>query len=574
MNRTTLTTAGLLAALLIGIPALADSIAPGILLPKKNTKSISFSPKGSSDIFLLGIMPQGSSVKKGESVAQADFRILDKSIEDYERTIKSKNLEVLKLRYALDQQKERSALALQKYQTALTRTEEDQKDFLEKRKARMLAEEEERVNKALRHMSYKQEELNQLTKMYKDDQVAEETEEIILKRLKNELGESEFAVQGAKLVAELAKLRNIHRLGEDYATAVKEKQMDLEQARKQADFDLEQKKIALTEAEVSLRRLQDKYNELKADREMAAFKAPENGILLYGGYVADKWVAIPVAEKLKPGGKLEAFDKIATIVPPNSELIVQATLPDSTATPKVGEAVVIKVTNMQIPGVITEASPIPGADGKRRIIITPKVPASQIFAPGLPVQVTIKDQQGALRLHSGGKRGKKGYHSHCQGAGRSAALPGNPGRLHPEGGGLPAEGTEQGRLLGKPYAHQGAERHLPLPGRAQVVQNGLHLPVRNRPAHQPPEGGPRRQGRAGQGRAIPANHAAHPETGRHAHRARRLGPCLRPLRPEPGGPQSSCGFPPVCGTKKSGRPSGQGAGPDGGRPGRLGLLYV
>lgn len=53
-------------------------------------------------------MPQGSSVKKGESVAQADFRILDNSIEDYERAIKSKNLEVLKLRYALDQQKERS----------------------------------------------------------------------------------------------------------------------------------------------------------------------------------------------------------------------------------------------------------------------------------------------------------------------------------------------------------------------------------------------------------------------------------------------------------------------------------
>lgn len=98
-------------------------------------------------------------------------------------------------------------------------------------------------------------------------------------------------------------------------------------------------------------------------------------------------------EKLKPGGKLGAFDKIATIVPPDSELIVQATLPDSTATPKVGETVVIKITNMQIPGVITEASPIPGADGKRRIIITPKVPASQIFAPGLPVQVTIKDQQ-------------------------------------------------------------------------------------------------------------------------------------------------------------------------------------
>ncbi len=245
----------------------------------------------------------------------------------------------------------------------------------------MLAEEEERVNKALRHMSYKQEELNQLTKMYKDDQVAEETEEIILKRLKNELGESEFAVQGAKLVAELAKLRNIHRLGKTMLRQSRKSRWIWNRQGSRRILTWNRKKIALTEAEVSLRRLQNKYNELKADREMASFKAPENGILLYGGYVADKWVAIPVAEKLKPGGKLGAFDKIATIVPPDSELIVQATLPDSTATPKVGETVVIKITNMQIPGVITEASPIPGADGKRRIIITPKVPCQPDFRP-------------------------------------------------------------------------------------------------------------------------------------------------------------------------------------------------
>lgn len=49
MNCTSLTMAGLLAALSLGIPSLADSIAPGILLPKKNTKSISFSPKGTSE---------------------------------------------------------------------------------------------------------------------------------------------------------------------------------------------------------------------------------------------------------------------------------------------------------------------------------------------------------------------------------------------------------------------------------------------------------------------------------------------------------------------------------------------
>ena len=160
--------------------------------------------------------------------------------------------------------------------------------------------------------------------------------------------------------------------------------MDLEQARKQADFDLEQKKIALTEAEVSLRRLQDKYNELKADREMAAFKAPENGILLYGGYVADKWVAIPVAEKLKPGGKLEAFDKIATIVPPNSELIVAGHAAGLHRHAQGGEAVVIKVTNMQIPGVITEASPIPGRTASAASSSRPRFPPARSSLPASP----------------------------------------------------------------------------------------------------------------------------------------------------------------------------------------------
>ena len=126
---------------------------------------------------------------------------------------------------------------------------------------------------------------------------------------------------------------------------------------------------------------------------MAQFQSPADGILLYGGYVGDKWVANSVALKLRPGGKLEPFDKIATIVPPDSELIIQAVLPDSTPTPKVGDQVIVKITNKQLPGTVTVADPIPDADGKRRIIITPQAPAAEIFAPGLPVQVIIKDQQ-------------------------------------------------------------------------------------------------------------------------------------------------------------------------------------
>ncbi|WPX40830.1 hypothetical protein QET93_001770 [Akkermansia sp. N21116] len=375
------------------MPLFADSIAQGILLPKKEMHAISFAPKNVADIFIIDVLPQGAKVKQGQAIASSDFRSLDRLIEDMDRYVKARNLDVLKLRFELEQEK---ATANQKNKEAtlsLQRAQEDLKDFQEKRKARMLAEEEERVNKALRQLSYKQEELNQLVKMYKEDQVAEETEEIILTRLKNELSESDFAVQGAKLTSELAKLRTINRYGEDLQKNIDQWDLEAKSVAAKYKFSVEQKQLALTDAEVALKRAQDRLNDLQKDRAMAQFQSPADGILLYGGYVGDKWVANSVALKLRPGGKLEPFDKIATIVPPDSELIIQAVLPDSTPTPKVGDQVIVKITNKQLPGTVTVADPIPDADGKRRIIITPQAPAAEIFAPGLPVQVIIKDQQ-------------------------------------------------------------------------------------------------------------------------------------------------------------------------------------
>ncbi|MFR1412128.1 MAG: hypothetical protein ACLSUW_07340 [Akkermansia sp.] len=112
---------------------------------------------------------------------------------------------------------------------------------------------------------------------------------------------------------------------------------------------------------------------------MASFKAPKTASCctrICGGQVGGH----SGGEKLKPGGNWElltksppSFHQTRTDCPGYSSGLHRYA--------QGGETVVIKITNMQIPGVITEASPIPGADGKRRIIITPKVPASQIFAP-------------------------------------------------------------------------------------------------------------------------------------------------------------------------------------------------
>lgn len=383
----------LLALSCLSAPCFADIVAQGMLLPKKETHGVSFVPKNISEIYVLDVVKQGAAVKKGQPVLAADFEGVEQLLEDSERTVKARQLDVMRLKFDLEQQKLVSSQKVKESERNLQRSIEDRKDFNEKRKARMLEEEEERVGKSLRQLSYKQEELNQLIKMYKDDQVAEDTEEIILKRLKNEVGESEFAVQGAKMISELNKLRTINRMGEDYQSAVDARELDLRAVKAQADFDVEAKQQALTTAEVVLKRAKRAHDNLVADRSMSEFQAPADGIFIYGGYVGDKWMTNTIAPKLCPGGKLSSYDKIGTIVPPDSELIVQAILPDASPTPKVGEQVMIRITNKQVPGKVSVSSPIPDSDGKRRIIVTPQVPAADIFAPGLPVQVTIRDKE-------------------------------------------------------------------------------------------------------------------------------------------------------------------------------------
>ena len=377
----------------MSIPCFADVIAQGMLLPKKETHGVSFVPKNIGEAYVLDVVRQGATVKKGQPVVAVDFQSMEELLEDSERGVKARQLDVMRLKFDLEQQKLLSTKKVKDAERDLQRSVEDKKDFNEKRKARMLEEEEERVNKSLRHLSYKQEELNQLIKMYKDDQVAEDTEEIILKRLKNEVGESEFAVQGAKMIAELSKLRTIHRMGEDYQSAVDARQLDLRTVKAQANFDVEAKQQAVMTSEVALKRAKRVHDNLSSDREMSEFRAPADGIFIYGGYVGDKWMTNAIAPKLCPGGKLSPYDKIGTIVSPNSELIVQAILPDAAPTPKVGDQVMVRITNKQVPGKVSVSSPIPDSDGKRRIIVEPQAPAADIFAPGLPVQVTIKDKE-------------------------------------------------------------------------------------------------------------------------------------------------------------------------------------
>ena len=387
----------ILCSLLAGIAILpvtaADYTVAGVLLPKKEAQVISFKPKAITDISLVSVVPQGTRVSKGQTVAVSDVKNLNRQIKAMERVVRSKQLDFEKVKFELEQDKILVAMKTQEAKTALQRMDEDLQDFKQKRQARMLAEEDEKVNRAVRNRSYKKEELDQLKQMYAEDQVAVETEEVILTRLNNEFSEADFAVKGAELSASIAKTRTIKRYAEDLENARKQKELEVKSIEFKNQQALEQKQIAFEEAETALAQAKEQLNNMKTDVAMVQFQSPADGVVIYGGYVGNRWTSAEMVTKLRPGGKLVPYDQVATIVPENSELIVQAVLPETVAAPQAGQPVKVKIAGKEFPGTVIESHSVPDASGKRHIIVKPHAATQEIFVPCLPVQVVISTPQ-------------------------------------------------------------------------------------------------------------------------------------------------------------------------------------
>jgi len=159
--------------------------------------------------------------------------------------------------------------------------------------------------------------LHQLEKMYKADDLTEETEEIILKRQK-------YAVEAAELGLESAKLFNER----DFKTLIPREHETLKASKKDQDqaFALSEqtlpkalakKRLDLDKLKRDQKKAEKKLADLKKDLDGMSITAPMEGIVYYGACENGKWTTGgSVSKKLLPTGKLSANEVFITIVNP------------------------------------------------------------------------------------------------------------------------------------------------------------------------------------------------------------------------------------------------------------------
>jgi len=365
----------------------------------------------------------GAHVKKDEVVLRLDPTKIDDAIRDAETGL-ALSATGLKLgEEELAAMEKLVPLDLDAAERAKQIADEDLKRYTEIDRPSSVKQANFNVKNHENGLLYQQEELRQLEKMYKADDMVEETEEIVLKRQRDVVERVAFALELAKIATD--KTLNVDLPRQDVAVneAATRQAIALVKAKASLPTALAKKRLEVEKMKADQAKAAEKLAKLKGDRELMVAKAPSDGIVYYGPCVRGAWPKL--GQNLDRGSNLKPHDVVMTIVEPRP-LVVRAIVPEDqidrmrtglegTVTPTgyAGLSLKAKVESVsEVPVTVgnfeaklavtltTDAAPLmPGMNCSATLVSLSKkdalvVPASAVLADGEASYVNVQKGDG------------------------------------------------------------------------------------------------------------------------------------------------------------------------------------
>ncbi|MFZ4731106.1 MAG: hypothetical protein ACOYK7_01040, partial [Pirellulales bacterium] len=272
---------------------------------------VEFNPQGwRQPLEIVTVVPHGTRVNAGDVIIQFDPRKLDEAITDAEMAlaVSDKAIEIARrelpvaealqpLEMAAAERAGRIAAEdLKRWQTV------ERRQFEESARFGLKAAEE--------FLKYSSEELRQLQQMYKDKDLTEETEEMILQRTRFEVESGEFALRRAGVDTDTALTLEVPRKEATLKDAAEKAKLMLEKTRATSALGLEQKRLSLKKAERDRVEALRKMRDLQHDRAGIPLKAPRSGNVYYGKQHDGAWTTAAVAAKAAVGQGVPVGDLV------------------------------------------------------------------------------------------------------------------------------------------------------------------------------------------------------------------------------------------------------------------------
>jgi multidrug efflux pump subunit AcrA (membrane-fusion protein) len=250
-----------------------------------------------------------------------------------------------------------------------------------------------------------QDELDQLEKMYEADDLTEETEEIVLKRSRNQVDFAKFSLESTKLnVDEILNVRlprNDIRIKESLDRA----ELNLARAKTALAVDLNKARYELEKQKQARTKSLDRHVKLLADRDLMEIKAPVDGVVYYGQCIDGNWADMAaMIKKLEPHNSVSSGTVFMTIVDPRPMHVLAVAGEEKRPDLAVGQTT--KITppadaSEPLAGKVASVSTVPVASGKFAVdfdLTGSELPEWIVPGVSCKLKVTTYDKSDALAV--------------------------------------------------------------------------------------------------------------------------------------------------------------------------------
>jgi len=286
--------------------------AKGVLVPAEYEEISLWLDEYRGELLVLDALPEGTPVNEGDVLVRLDMRRIEEQLDQAKFDLKQQDV---KHRHG----KEKARLAREAAHEELKRAEV-QNDRARRRlqgyrehETRHKKERERlRTQSENNRLEDQQDELTQLEKMYKEDELVDATEEIVLKRSRRSLAAYRANVKLQRDIRAYSRSLNEVIQREDLEMSVIQHAAALERKRRSTEMAETDRKLSTTAATRNLKKKERALDRLRHDRERMVVRAPHRGILLHGTAKAT-----PGSGKLKRGSTLRPRQVFLTVARPD-----------------------------------------------------------------------------------------------------------------------------------------------------------------------------------------------------------------------------------------------------------------
>ncbi len=260
-------------------------------------------------------VPHGAVVRHGDVLLSLETEKLDRAIVELRNDLSLSEIALRQSEQQLQAMEKITPLDLEANRRSARMAQEDQKYFLDIIRSFSVKATEFSLKMAREHLEYEEEELHQLEKMYKGNDISEETEQIVLKRARDTVEKAKFMVEYAKLGHDEALKFSIPRMGEQVQELTRRKMLDAEKNKAELPLALQKQRLDLKKLRVQWERTDEKLKKLLGDRELMIVKSPIDGTVYYGKCLRGKFSdSSSLAESLRRNGTIQSGQVVMTVV--------------------------------------------------------------------------------------------------------------------------------------------------------------------------------------------------------------------------------------------------------------------